>query len=62
MMSKRCMSKEFNADFILNLLDLAEMANNAEGDTIEFTIYEMDGIRMDASISFSYTEIDKEEN
>lgn len=46
--------------FITELLRLAEMAVDADGDTVEFTLAERDGIRMDVEISFSYTRIDEE--
>ena len=44
--------------FITELLRLAEIAVDADGDTIEFTLAERDGIRCDVSISFSFTKID----
>lgn len=55
-------STEFDKDFLLNLLDLAQMVSDLDSDTIHFTLAEVDGIRMDVSISFSYTSINKEEN
>jgi hypothetical protein len=58
----RDISKELNKGFILNLLELAEIAADADGDTIDFTLAERDGIRMNVSISFSYISIDKEDN
>lgn len=54
-------SKEFNKGFILNLLEPAEIAADSDGDTIDFILAERDGIRMNVSISFSYTSIDEEE-
>lgn len=54
-------SKEFNKGFLLEILELAEIAADADGDTIDFTLAKRDGIRMDVSISFSYTKIDEEE-
>lgn len=54
-------SKEFSKGFVLELLELAEIAAGAEGDTIDFTLIERAGIRMNVSISFSYTPIDEEE-
>ena len=53
-------SKKFNKGFILNLLELAEIAVDAEGDTIDFILAERDGIRMNVSISFSYTSIEED--
>lgn len=53
-------SKNISSGFITALLQLAEMAVDADGDTVEFTLAERDGIRMDVSISFSYTRIDEE--
>lgn len=54
-------STEFDKDFLLNLIDLAQMVSDLDSDTIHFTLAEVAGIRMDVSISFSYTSIDKEE-
>ena len=54
-------SKNISSRFIADLLRLAEMALDADGDTVEFTLAERDGIRMDVSISFSYTKIDDED-
>ena len=48
-MSNTYNSMEFNKGFVANLLDLAERVAKA------------DGIRMDVTISFSYTRVDKEE-
>lgn len=53
-------SKEFNKGFLLEILQLAEIAANADSDTIDFKLAERDGIRMDVSISFIYTKIDEE--
>lgn len=55
------MSSNISRGFIRDLLRLADMAVEAEGDTVEFTLAERDGIRMDVSISFSFTKIDDEE-
>ena len=53
-------SKNMSRGFITELLRLADMAVDAECDTVEFTLAERDGIRMDVSISFSFTKIDEE--
>ena len=54
-------TSSFNRGFIAELLRLAEVAIDADGDTIDFTLAKKDGIRMDVSISFSYTKIDEED-
>ena len=54
-------SKNMSRIFMTELLRLAEMAVDADGDTVEFTLAERDGIRMDVEISFSFTKIDDEE-
>lgn len=55
------MSSNISRGFITDLLRLADMAVDAEGDTVEFTLAERDGIRMDVSISFSFSKIEDEE-
>ena len=54
------MSSNISRGFITDLLRLADMAVDANGDTVEFTLAERDGIRMDVEISFSFTKIDEE--
>lgn len=60
MQNDKSCSKEFSKRFVIELLELAEIAAGAEGDTIDFTLIERDGIRMDVSISFSYTRIEED--
>lgn len=55
------MISNISRGFITDLLRLADMAVDADGDTVEFTLAERDGIRMDVEISFSFTKIDDEE-
>ena len=55
-------SKEVSKGFMSDLLDLAERALDVDCDTIDFTLVETDGIRLDVTISFNYKSIDKEEN
>ena len=55
-------SKEVSKGFMSDLLDLAERALDVDCDTIDFTLVEKDGIRLDVTISFNYKSIDKEEN
>ena len=62
MLDEKKLHKVLNKDFALSLLELAEIANDNEGDTVNFVLYEMNGIRMDVCISFGYTRVDKEEN
>ena len=57
----KTISSSLNRGFVMELLRLAEMAVDVDGDTIDFTLIEKDGIRMDVSISFSYTKIYEEE-
>lgn len=57
MENNKYIKKKVNKDFLLEMLQLAEIAAGADGDTIEFTLTERDGIRMDVSISFSYSVI-----
>ena len=59
-MENKICSKKFNKGFVMELLNLAEIAADAEGDTIDFTLVEKYGIRMDVSITFSYTSIGEE--
>lgn len=60
-MENKAYSKNFNKGFVMELLNLAEIAADAEVDTIDFTLTEKYGIRMDVSITFSYTSIGGEE-
>ena len=56
----KTISSNLNKGFVMELLRLAEMVVDADGDTIDFTLAEKDGIRMDVSITFSYTKIEED--
>ena len=60
MRNKLCKIK-LDSSFLSTLVDLAEIAVDGDGDTIDFILTEKDGIRMGVSISFSFTNINKED-